>query len=356
VASYYTADVNTKSFQVEFFDLKVKLMNGTTETLTEKFPDGGTVVFGDYTGSSKGKVLNGVLKMWKVFRKMKILHLESSDDYSYGASNPLKASGAFLRNPYNFGPESNYVRTEGFVHSKMYVAGNRLRDSLANPAKYPDIIISGMFSGFLQADYDALYNFIERGGVVFLMIENPTSIVDNFMTKLFGTTVKSTYHDLGGAYYKLTSDDTEVLNYCFGDVRGKHWGQDASQTLYLTGVPEDAVYTYSYHSQNFPKFDGITMFRHKTKNLFFVGDCSILSNYYRNGTYPGYDLCPFATTTDGTDFPVPKKYCTYPRPESLDFGNFSGYGYAEVYNGTLFGNVFARLIATSQYMGVNRNP
>src|SRR5690606_33201198 len=94
-------------------------------------------------------------KMWKVFRKMKILHLESSDDYSYGASNPLKASGAFLRNPYNFGPESNYVRTEGFVHSKMYVAGNRLRDSLANPAKYPDIIIAGMFSGFLQADYDA---------------------------------------------------------------------------------------------------------------------------------------------------------------------------------------------------------
>lgn len=38
VASYYTADVNTKSFQVEFFDLKVKLMNGTTETLTEKIP------------------------------------------------------------------------------------------------------------------------------------------------------------------------------------------------------------------------------------------------------------------------------------------------------------------------------
>lgn len=356
VASYYTADVNTNSFEVQFVDLNVKLINGTTESLAGKFPDDGKVVFGTYTGSSKGKVLNGVLKMWKVFRKMKILHIEGNDEYSYGASNPLKASGAFLRNPYNFGPESDYVRTEGFVHSKMYVGGNRLRDSLANPANYPDIIIAGMFSGFYQADYDALYSFIERGGVVFLMIENPTTIVDNFMTKLFGTNVTSGYYDEGGAVYKLTSDDAEVLNYCFGDVRGKYWGQDASQTMYLTGVPESAVYTYSYHSQNLPKHDGITMFRHKTKNLFFVGDCSILSNYYRNGTYPGNVLCPFATTTDGKDFPVPKAYGLAPRLGSLDYGKFSGINYAQVYNGTLFGNVFARLIATSQYMGVNRNP
>lgn len=357
VASYYTADVNTKSFQVEFFDLKVKLMNGTTETLTEKFPDGGTVVFGDYTGSSKGKILNGVMKMWKVFPRKTILHVEGEPLYSYGASVPTRASGAFLRNPYNFGPQSDYMRIEGFNHEVISVGAGKLQAQLANPATYPDVVIAGMFSGFNAADYDALYNYIERGGVVFLMIETETANVENFMSKIFGTKIDAVIHDVAGCVYKMTTEDADVLNYCFGDVRGMYWGQDGSHSLYLNGIPESAVVSYSGSSRNRPPNTGLTMFRHKTKHFFYVGDTSFLSCNQQNGEYPYYIYFPFATTTDGHDFPVPKsKFGESPSSGSPDYPQFTYINYTKVYNSVIFGNVFARLVATSHYMGINRNP
>lgn len=357
VASYYTADVNTKSFEVEFFDLKVKLMNGTTETLTEKFPDGGTVVFGDYTGSSKGKILNGVMKMWKVFPRKTILHVEGNSAYSYGASVPTLASGAFLRNPYNFGPQSNYMRVEGFNHVVIPADAGKLQAQLANPATYPDVVIAGMFAGFNAADYDALYNYIERGGVVFLMVETETINVENFMSKLFGTKIDAVINDVAGAVYKMTTEDPDVLNYCFGDVRGVYWGQDGSHSLYLKGIPESAVVTYTGSSRNRPPATGLTMFRHKTKHFFYVGDTSFLSCNHQNGEYPNYIYFPFATTSDGHDFPVPKsKFGAAAISGAPDYPQFNYINYTKVYNSVIFGNVFARLVATSHYMGINRNP
>lgn len=325
--------------------------------LQKKFPDGGTVVFGDYTGSSKGKILNGVMKMWKVFPRKTILHVEGEPLYSYGASVPTRASGAFLRNPYNFGPQSDYMRIEGFNHEVISVGAGKLQAQLANPATYPDVVIAGMFSGFNAADYDALYNYIERGGVVFLMIETETANVENFMSKIFGTKIDAVIHDVAGCVYKMTTEDADVLNYCFGDVRGMYWGQDGSHSLYLNGIPESAVVSYSGSSRNRPPNTGLTMFRHKTKHFFYVGDTSFLSCNQQNGEYPYYIYFPFATTTDGHDFPVPKsKFGESPSSGSPDYPQFTYINYTKVYNSVIFGNVFARLVATSHYMGINRNP
>jgi len=357
VASFYTADVNCNSFEVQFADLNVKLINGNTESLAGKFPDGGSVTFGTYNGSSKGKVLNGVMKMWKVFPRKTILHIEGNAAFSYGASVPTLASGAFLRNSYNFGPQSNYMRIEGFDYVVISPVANSLRDKLANPATYPDVVIAGMFAGFNAADYDALYNYIERGGVVFLMIETETPNVENFMSKIFGTPIDAVIHDAAGAVYKMTTEDADVLNYCFGDVRGVYWGEDGSHSLYLNGIPASSVISYTGSSRNFAAATGLTMFRHKTKHFFYVGDTSFLSCNKLNGETSSYIYFPFATTTDGHDFPVPKsKFGELAAPGSPDYPQFNYVNYAKVYNAVIFGNVFARLVATSHYMGINRNP
>ena len=354
LAKCYTSSTHLTSYKVQFSDLSIRLINDQVESLSAKFPSGGLVEFGSYTGSSKGKILKGMLEMWKVFPSKKILHVEGNSHYSYAASNPDRASGAFLRNPHNFGPKSNFLRIDGFESETILATANALKNRLANPSNYPDIIIAGMFSGFVSADYTALAEYIRRGGVVFLMIENTNTYVDNFMKSIFGNTVSTATYDSGGAIYTMTNGDADVLNWRFGDVRGKTWGQDFSATLYVQGIPEGQVIEYSNSSRNYASRTGVSMFRHKTKHLFFVGDTGFLSSELRSGQYAGYLLEPFATKTDGTDFPVPHMaYGNSAAWGSLDYPKTAA-SY-EAYNSVIFGNVFALLVATSHYNGIDKN-
>ncbi|MVZ64664.1 hypothetical protein GQF61_02275 [Sphingobacterium sp. DK4209] len=354
IAKCYTSAINLTSYKVQFTDLSIRLINDDVEVLTTKFPSAGLVEFGAFAGSSKGKILKGMLEMWKVFPLKTVLHVEGNSHFSYAASNPLRASGGFLQNPSNFGPKSNYLRIEGFQSETILAATNALKNRLANPANYPDIIIAGMFTGFATDDYNALAEYIRRGGVVFLMIENTNVYVDNFMKSIFGNTVSTANYDSGGAIYTMTNEDADVLNWRFGDVRGKTWGQDFSATLYVKDIPPGQVIEYSNTSRNYAPQTGMSMFRHKTKHLFFVGDTGFLSSELRNGQYPGYLLEPFATTTDGSDFPVPH----------TAYGNAAAFGSMDypkaaatyqAYNSVIFGNIFALLVATSHYNGIDKS-
>lgn len=353
---YYTADIALQSYAIQFEELTIKLINEKTESLSAQFPDGGLVEFANFQGSSKGKILAGQLEMWKVFPVKSILHVEGNSNFSYAASNPDKASGAFLRNKHNFGLKSNYFRSQGFYHEILKPSKNTLKNRLSNPAYYPDVIIAGMFTGFEKGDFDALYKYIQRGGVVFLMIENSNSPhVQDFMKQIFGPTVSIGEHDSAGAVYLMTNEDANILNWRFGDVRGKHWGQDASQTLYVKGIPEDQVVKYSSFSSTGQQQSGLSMFRHKTKHFFYVGDTGFLSNEWKQGEYPSTSIEPFATSTDGNDFPVPKsRYGRTAEQGSIDYPKKEG-SYA-VYNSIIFANAFAYLVATSHYMGIDKNP
>ncbi|WKK59508.1 hypothetical protein [Sphingobacterium sp. BN32] len=353
LAKYYTADTQISSFRLQFSNLSIRLINDKVESLSAKFPSGGLLEFGPYAGSSKGKIIKGLLEMWKIFPKKRILHVEGNAAYSYAASNPLKASGAFLRNPLNFGLKSEFLRIEGFEHEVVGSARNTLKNRLADPANYPDIIIAGMFSGFLTDDYNAMAEYINRGGVVFLMIENSNQYVDAFMKNILGPSVSTANYDSGGAIYTLTTEDADVLNWRFGDVRGKNWGQDFSATLYVKDIPEGLVIPYTSDSRNYAPRVGTTMFRHKTKHLFFVGDTGFLSCELRSGQYPGYLLEPFVVSTDGKDLPLPHK--AYGNTTALGALDYYKVGATyEAHNSMIFGNVFSLLVATSHYNGINK--
>lgn len=218
-----------------------------------------------------------------------------------------------------------------------------------------------MFVGLNADDYAALVKYLERGGVVFLMIENHFGGMaqNNFFRKIFNSnTVITAEHDSGGAIYKLTDEDADVLSWPFDDVRGKYWGQDLSQTLYVDNIPAselDKIEIYSQSSVNFKAQypTAVSMFRHKTLNLFYAGDTGILSNEKQNGVYNATLLEPFAT--DGNNFPIPDpRYGAVAQTGSPESGKPAG-GW-QVHNSALFGNVFAYLVAQSHYMRLDKTP
>lgn len=355
LARYYTADLSLQKYAVQFSTLNLKLINDEVKALAGSFPEGGLVTFDNFVGSNQGKIQQGLLKMWKIFPRKKILHVEGSTLYSYAASNPKKASGAFICNPANFGLQSQYCRIDGFEHEIISgLSANAVSAALADPTLYPAIIIAGMFTNFTANDYDALYTYIERGGVVFLMIENlNTPHVTNFMQRMFGPQVSIANDNAAGAKYTMTQSDGEVLSWPFGDVRGKDWGEDASLTLFIKGIPEGVVEVYTTSARNFPASEGVSMFRHKTKNFFYVGDTGFLSNEKQNGQYTSTIIEPFATTS--SDLPAAhSRYGALARLVSPDYPQAAGSWQA--HNSIIFGKVFAFLEATSDYMGVNKTP
>lgn len=360
VAKYYTADVLLNAYQVKFNKLDIKLPNGAIASLASKFPNGGMTTFDNYVGSSKGKILTGNLKMWTVFPRKSILHVEAYELYGTAAYYTKVASGAFIENPLNFGPSSNYFRIEGFTHTKINAAAGKLAEALANPLNYPDIIIACMESKFNDTDYTALRRYIDKGGAVFLMIEQAGTTNNqaalNFFHDLFGTGVSLAEYDAGGAVYTITDQYQEYLTWPFGDARGTNWGQHDSKTLYVSGLPLSDVEIYSTTSRNFEPQDGATMFRHKTKNFVFVGDTYFLANSSRNFQW-GYNYKkPFVTSgTNSSDFPIAHtKYGAKSSVGSLDHPTSAGSWQVE--NSMIFGNIFSQLVATSHYMGIDKTP
>lgn len=128
-ARYYTADFSRKNYELRISSLTVYLPNGASQDLTASLPNAGVATF-DFTAGGAGKLHYAKLDMWKRIPVKSILHIEGSSVYSYAASNPKKASGAFLREPINFGSLSNYLRVDGFTHEIQGYAANTLKNRL----------------------------------------------------------------------------------------------------------------------------------------------------------------------------------------------------------------------------------
>lgn len=358
-ARYYTAELTARSYTLDIDQLSVILPNGITENLPVENLSVQNRTFAFSTGG-KGKVHYAKIDIYKVIPRKTILHIEGNSVYSYAASNPDKASGAFLRDVRNFSSVSEYLRVEGFTHDVQTSGANKLRDALANPANYPDIIIAGMFSGFTVADYDALEKYIRRGGVVFLMIENANyGRPEAFFQRIFNSSaVTMKLYDVSGSIYKLNNVDSDVLGWPFGDTRGKYWGQDGSSTFYIENIPASEkqkifVYTESAVNRNNQQPGSVSMFRHKTFNLFYVGDTGFLSNEKQWGQYSSTTIEPYATNQQ--NFPVAHTaYGRAAQSSSPEAGTSAG-GW-HVHNSIIFGNVFAFLVAQAHYMELDRSP
>lgn len=391
----------SNSFTVSLNTLNVKFPNSTTnvEVITEPV----TNIFSSLS-SVKGEKYVAKFKLWYTFKKLNILHVTRGNDYAYAAQPKDLSEGAgmdaihpdpdpkkhhtsynMIKEPRNFGLLSNsVVRTNGFGHRRLS-HNFRIDTALhlgSNPTiPPPDIVIIATYYQMSDSDTQALVNYVNRGGVLFLMSDgvNDSDYQSHrlFFQRLFSnpatTSNKSGFS--GGSVYKLADIDDEILNGPFGDIRNKHWGEDATATIALENFPTTDVTEYSKSvpiNVGSTASIGATMIKHNSKHFFWVGDggfiaCDEVSGAHGSpanpatGSWASWANQPFATATSPTAttrrhpypylstdyefFPVPRKF------------GYSGNGYLtnslDVYNSTVFANFMSWAVKNATFSGIN---
>lgn len=213
------------------------------------------------------------------------------------------------------------------------------------------------------AKAEVLSNFIKTGGILMICSEENESNA-NFMNKIFNTTnITSTTGAGAGSLYTLgfnsmnmpdeykpyyCKDDDPILKGPFEDIVGRHWGEDASTTKFLTNLPLDDIVIYSGAREignTSRNAAGVTIFRHREYPLVFIGDGGFNSNESRG--YTGHTVCPFTLTTKTIKGRVYKSYPTY-RPKYNDDNG-------RAYNAVFTANAFAWcILKAEEYRRANK--
>lgn len=368
VAKFYTADPSAlTSFKVNVKRLHVQFPNEVQEELITTPQE---IEFDSFTGES-GKKYTATIKLWYNFASRTILHVTRAgvDGYAYAAQpfiGNIALSGAafnMLNEKRNYGTLANsIVRASNFVHKRCSVDG-QMSTYLAEK---PDIVIISVYYSMDADDRSDLIDYINAGGVVLLMTDGSVPVDRNnqidFFRNLFNeptiNVANNNYN--AGALYKLSNIDDEILNGPFGDVRLEHWGEDASATQAISNLPENDITLYSEAkaANGTAAATGATMFKHKRKHFFWIGDGGFLSNELDNGIYTSNIIEPFATVNTAiaaSRHDDPKlNYNNYPIPKNYGYtGNGITAGTTKVYNSVIFANIMSWAIANAEFFGIN---
>jgi len=297
----------------------------------------------------------------------------NTNTYGYELNGNRLSYGTVMA-PVNFGTTpTSTVQVQGFNITGVSATSSSIAPSPSIPtratettiipalANKPDIVIIGWGMVYSQPMIDAFINYLYDGGVMIIMNKFSNNNNSNyceapFFRALFGTTVTaapitntsgSPIGNAGGNILQLASISGDpILNGPFGNLNGKLWGNDYFVANYMTGIPADQIVAYSGGSVvGSPTSTGVTMFRHKTLNLFWVGDGGFIS-CSRSSTSPGDAstnvIMPFATDANY-------------RPADVSFGNGAAYGGSNqtVCNARLFCNVLAWAIQQAENNGIN---
>lgn len=369
VARFYVADPSQlTTLKVSIFSMSGKYLNNQAKDFvvagnTQELPF-------TFVSPVAGSRLTAKIKLWYKFANRTILHVTRSgvDAYGYAAQPNLSGSdnGAsynMLNTARNFGSLTNsVVRAGSFTHIRCSTNGT-MHTFLANK---PDITIISVYYEMSANDRTALLNYVRSGGVVLLMTDgvNTTDRSEQqpFFRDLFNNqTITLQNNGYGaGALYLMVNIDDEILNGPFGDARNKYWGEDASATTTLANIPIDSITAYSEAkaANGTAAPNGVTMFKHKTKHFFWIGDGGFLSNELDNGRYISATIEPFATvntvTYPNTENPT-YNYNNFPIPK-INYGA-AGNGIASsvtpVYNSVIFGNIMSWAIVNAEFFGIN---
>ncbi|KGE15040.1 fimbrillin family protein [Sphingobacterium deserti] len=348
VATFYTADPDKlRAITIQISSLSVKYPNGTTEdVVTDAAPMRSS--FGPYNPAI-GKEAIANLNLWKVLKTKKMVHVGRVAGFGYSASD--MASYNMLANSRNFGNlSSSLVKMQPFTHVTVNADGRLL--SQLNAAVKPDIILMAVYYNMSRAEIEALADYTRAGGVVLLFTDNAGGIPEqnahlDYLKNVFNTTSIQRGSVGGGGYvFPLANHDDIILNGPFGDIRSRAWGEDASLTTILEGLPASDVTIYSGASavNSTTARTGATMFKHNSLNLFWIGDGGFLSNTSARGNVPSLIAFPFAT--DQNDFPVKKSSYGVG-------GNGHAAGSLSVYNSVVFANAMAWAVMRAEFFGIN---
>ncbi|MDR1877295.1 MAG: hypothetical protein LBQ84_06690 [Flavobacteriaceae bacterium] len=330
------------------------------------FTSGTFLDSGEYTlrvpgqGTPKHKQLNDVItisvngipctatvNVRSIIPRKKVLHAEVTAGYGYSAWD--QASRNMMDAPINFGTtDESKINTEGFDHYKRVNTASTLETALKAIDK-PDIVIYGYGFSLTAAANNALVDYLNQGGVVILFAE--TTIVEDLMEKIFNNTaIGYQAHAPSGGLYQLSNDNDVILNGPFGDIRGKIWGDDGTG-IYLSNLPAGDITAYSGSTAlntTTSYSAGVSMFKHNTLNLFWVGDGGFIASGNIESGIPTSNINnPFATNSD---------YKPVIRPSYGAAGNGYYLGSTNVVNSILFANVLAWALDRAEYNGINTTP
>ena len=318
-----------------------------------------------------------------------------TSSWTYNANNEFSPFN-MIKAPLNFGNLTNsIVQTDGFTHVRS--VHNELAAKLTVVGEIPDIVIISVYYYLRPEDITALTTYLNNGGVVIMMTDSATPInastrpneveaTQSFFRALFNTQsdeeedkvtldygVDPTwYHDsrLFELDYERNIDD-RIINGPFGNLSGNYWGNDSYAVVQAknlpigTGANQVTVYSKPQAANSAVTPLGVSMFKHNSKNLFWIGDGSFLSHPAgaASGYSGGWGAEPFATVGAGQPnpdsggpshihYPLPKPYGQdYTHPTLGNVGYSSG---AKVYNAPLFANLMAWAVYQSEFFGINR--
>lgn len=372
-ANYYTADpaaltsykVNIDDLQVHFTDAAPGVADRNLATYNGAANKPSFTY--NFTSPASGQRLLGVANLWYMLTSKRILHI--SNNTSYGYALEQGRSWAFLNAKENFGnlPTSLVKmapwtsgggawiggnatddKTENWVNYSASTTGDNNIINKINPtdaSKKPDIIILGYDVLYIRpAVATALLDYINNNGIVIMLLQDSVGTENrSFFNSLFGVSnITLDSNGSGGAMYPLVGTDPndKILNGQVGDARGQYWGEDAGTTLGIVNVPLSQVTVYSYGKaiNRTGSNSGITMFKHNTKNFFYIGDGGFVSN----GDLTSAVICPFNYDAT-TKRPLPKPYG--------DAGNGYTARSKSAYNSIVMGNIMVWAARTSEFNG-----
>lgn len=376
-ASYYTVDPSVLStYRIRINDLPV-LFEGVSATMANRnlatyYGAANRPVFtSNFTSPAVGQRLSSTINLNYQVAPLRILHISNATSFGYALQQG--PAWDFLNAKQNFGdlPESivkmgswapgqgswaggNQTdnKSENWIQFLASTAGDNAivnRLVATNTTNRPDIVILGFnVTTIRPAVATALNNYLNDKGVVVMMLQdanNANTIA--FLNDLFGVSnISFNASGSGGAMYPIvgTNADDNILNGPFGDVRGRHWGEDAGTTLGMVNVPTSQATIYSYgNAINRPAIatERTTIFKHNTKSFFYIGDGGFVS--YNGGT--SSIICPFNYD------PVAK------RPLPKPYGNTqSGYtsNSLSAYNSTIMANIMAWAAKKADLEGIRQ--
>ncbi|MDR1951220.1 MAG: hypothetical protein LBP96_03205 [Bacteroidales bacterium] len=251
---------------------------------------------------------------------------------------------------------SGSVTLPGGVSSNPTTA--QLKTALANK---PDIVIIGWGMSYSNESIAEFIDYLNNGGVMIILNKytnsgNANNAEAPFFSALFGTTVTANIitningTTLGGASTAgsvlplVSIPGDPVLDGPFGDLNGLAWGNDYFPAVYMSGIPESQIITYSgANVVGSTASKGVTMFRHADLNLFWVGDGGFLANERESTVVTNNNIQPF--NIDASYRPVPK----------VNYGTNTNNGGTNktIYNSQLFANVMAWAIKQAESNGIN---
>lgn len=275
----------------------------------------------------------------------KLLAIGLGTTYGYNLSNS-RPSNALITTPANFGAlAASTVKYEGWsqiIDGSNSPSTSQLNTWLLGSAPV-DVVVIGYSYGMSASDAAVFLQYLQKGGVILSFCEDTVGN-QNFFRTIFNdpSLSQSTTGGSGdGRTYTLPITSDEITNGPFGDIRGKLWGDDATDVVYFTGLPSGEISSYS-NATNANNNTGtiagsVTAFKHKSFNLIWVGEGGFNSQSGNTGDMNSSTICPFVL--DANKKPVPKT--TYGTAGTL------------IYNSTFTANSFAWAIKQAEFSGIN---